>query len=133
MLDAHLDRVRAPVSMVTGWHDIFLPAQLAAQTADRAPLRALQAWIPDHLDEDLTVPALARRACMSERNFARAFRRETGLNVVMGTGWLSESYYPPEARIDRRSVDDLAAGMGTIGYEVLTHLGRRYHRVYKGG
>jgi alanine racemase len=33
----------------------------------------------------------------------------------------------------RVSVDDLAAGMGTIGYEVLTHLGRRYHRVYKGG
>jgi alanine racemase len=34
---------------------------------------------------------------------------------------------------DGVSLDDLAAGMGTIGYEVLTHLGRRYHRVYKGG
>ena len=34
---------------------------------------------------------------------------------------------------DRTSVDDLAAGMGTIGYEVLTDLGRRYHRLYKGG
>lgn len=53
-------------------------AQLSAQTADRAPLRELQAWIPDHLDDDLSVPALARRACMSDRNFARAFRRETG-------------------------------------------------------
>ena len=53
-------------------------AQLSAQTAERAPLRELQAWIPDHLDEDLSVPALARRACMSDRNFARAFRRETG-------------------------------------------------------
>jgi alanine racemase len=30
------------------------------------------------------------------------------------------------------SVDDLAAGMGTIGYEVLANLGRRYHRVYMG-
>jgi alanine racemase len=30
------------------------------------------------------------------------------------------------------SVDDLAAGMGTVGYEVLTNLGRRYHRIYKG-
>src|SRR5215212_1100735 len=28
-------------------------------------------------------------------------------------------------------VDDLAAASGTIGYEVLTHLGRRYQRVYK--
>ena len=42
-------------------------AQLAAQTADRAPLR-----------EDLSIPALTRRVCMSDRNFARAFRRETG-------------------------------------------------------
>jgi alanine racemase len=30
------------------------------------------------------------------------------------------------------SVDDLAAAMGTISYEVLTNLGRRYHRVYRG-
>ena len=34
-------------------------AQLAAQMAEREPLRELQAWIPDHLDEDLSVPALA--------------------------------------------------------------------------
>jgi alanine racemase len=33
---------------------------------------------------------------------------------------------------DGMSIDDLAAGMGTIGYEVLTNLGRRYHRVYCG-
>jgi len=30
------------------------------------------------------------------------------------------------------SVDELAAAMGTIAYEVLTSLGRRYHRVYLG-
>jgi alanine racemase len=29
------------------------------------------------------------------------------------------------------SIDDLAAGMGTISYEVLTSLGRRHHRVYR--
>jgi alanine racemase len=29
-------------------------------------------------------------------------------------------------------VDELAAACGTIGYEVLTNLGRRYHRVYRG-
>jgi alanine racemase len=33
---------------------------------------------------------------------------------------------------DGMSIDDLAAAMGTVGYEVLTNLGRRYHRVYKG-
>jgi alanine racemase len=30
------------------------------------------------------------------------------------------------------TVDEVAAGMGTIPYEVLTSLGRRYHRVYVG-
>jgi alanine racemase len=34
---------------------------------------------------------------------------------------------------DGMGIDDLAAAMGTIGYELLTNLGRRYHRVYKGG
>jgi alanine racemase len=30
-------------------------------------------------------------------------------------------------------VDAAAADAGTIGYEILTALGRRYHRVYRGG
>jgi alanine racemase len=29
--------------------------------------------------------------------------------------------------------DDVAAAAGTIGYEILTALGQRYHRVYRGG
>ena len=28
-------------------------------------------------------------------------------------------------------VDDLATAAGTIGYEVLTSLGSRYHRIYR--
>jgi transcriptional regulator GlxA family with amidase domain len=70
-------------------------AQLAAQAADRAPLRELQAWIPDHLDADLTVPALARRAGMSDRNFARAFRRETGM---------TPGAYVEAARVERARI-----------------------------
>jgi alanine racemase len=31
------------------------------------------------------------------------------------------------------TIDELAHHYGTIGYEVLTSLGRRYARVYKGG
>ena len=30
-----------------------------------------------------------------------------------------------------RTVDDLAGEAGTIGYEILTSLGRRYHRVWR--
>jgi len=57
-------------------------AQLAVQTADREPLRELQAWIADHLDADLSVAALASQVAMSERNFARVFTREVGLTAA---------------------------------------------------
>ena len=49
------------------------------QPAEREPLRDLQSWIADNLSADLSVPALAERAFMSPRNFARAFRREVGM------------------------------------------------------
>ncbi|HKY66367.1 MAG TPA: GlxA family transcriptional regulator [Acidimicrobiales bacterium] len=51
---------------------------LAARPTDREPLRAVLAHIADHLDDDLSVPALARRAAMSPRTFARTFRAELG-------------------------------------------------------
>jgi transcriptional regulator GlxA family with amidase domain len=54
-------------------------AQLAAQQSEREPLRDLQVWIADNLDADLSVPALAARAHMSERHFARAFRAGVGM------------------------------------------------------
>ena len=54
-------------------------AGLQAQAAARAPLRELQAWMTDNLAADLSVAALAGRAHMSERHFARAFKDETGM------------------------------------------------------
>ncbi|MEE1754087.1 GlxA family transcriptional regulator [Streptomyces sp. SP18CS02] len=52
--------------------------QLAAQTARREPLRELQQFITEHPGEDLSVEALAARARLSPRHFARAFQAETG-------------------------------------------------------
>ncbi|MDO0938241.1 GlxA family transcriptional regulator [Streptomyces sp. DG2A-72] len=54
-------------------------AQLAAQTAQREPLREVQQWITEHPDADLTVESLAARARLSPRHFARAFQAETGM------------------------------------------------------
>jgi transcriptional regulator GlxA family with amidase domain len=51
---------------------------LRLQATDHEPVRDLQGWMSEHLDADLTVPALAERLHMSPRNFARVFRRETG-------------------------------------------------------
>ncbi len=53
--------------------------QLSTQQADREPIRDLQRWIGDHLGADLSIEALARRAAMSPRNFARVFAREVGM------------------------------------------------------
>ena len=53
-------------------------AQLAVPRAERRPLRDALAHIADHLDADLSVPALARHAAMSPRTFARVFRAEVG-------------------------------------------------------
>ncbi|MER6995516.1 GlxA family transcriptional regulator [Streptomyces sp. NPDC000410] len=53
-------------------------AQLAAQTAQREPLREVQRFITEHPDGDLSVESLASHARLSPRQFARAFRSETG-------------------------------------------------------
>jgi len=54
-------------------------AQLQVQLAGREPIRDLQAYILEHPEADLSVPALARRLAMSPRNFARVFTREVGI------------------------------------------------------
>ncbi len=54
-------------------------AQLANQLAQRQPLRAVQQWIAEHPDADLSVPALAERASLSPRHFARAFTAEVSM------------------------------------------------------
>jgi transcriptional regulator GlxA family with amidase domain len=54
-------------------------AQLAAQVAQRDPLREVQRWITEHPDADLSVETLAQRAHLSPRQFARAFAAEVGV------------------------------------------------------
>lgn len=51
---------------------------LSIPAGSREDLRELRRWIGEHLDADLSVPALALRMSMSERHFARVFRAETG-------------------------------------------------------
>lgn len=53
-------------------------AQLAGQFAATDAIRDVQGYALEHPDADLSVPALASRAAMSERHFARVFTREVG-------------------------------------------------------
>jgi phosphotriesterase-related protein len=52
---------------------------------------------------DLTLPGVGR-----DPEWLAGLSHATGLHVVMGCGWYRDAYYPAEALIDRRSVDDLA-------------------------
>ena len=100
-------------------------AQLSAQVAEREPLRELQAWIADHLDADLSVPALAERACMSPRNFARAFRKEVGMTPAV---------YVEAARIEaaRIALDGSQEPIESVarrcGFGTVETMRRAFHR-----
>ncbi|MDX3855557.1 GlxA family transcriptional regulator [Streptomyces sp. AK02-01A] len=81
--------------------------QLAAQTAEREPLREVQSWISEHPGGDLSVESLAGRARLSPRHFARAFRSETGV---------TPGRYVERVRLEhaRRLLDDSADGIEEI-------------------
>ncbi|HEY1189342.1 MAG TPA: DJ-1/PfpI family protein, partial [Gemmata sp.] len=51
---------------------------LESQGAERDALRDLLAWAIGHLDQDLSVEAMANKAHMSPRNFSRVFALEMG-------------------------------------------------------
>ncbi len=52
---------------------------------------------------DLTLPGIGR-----DPDWLVSISQQSGLNVVMGSGWYRTAYYPVEALIDRRSTDALA-------------------------
>ncbi|MDX3638904.1 GlxA family transcriptional regulator [Streptomyces sp. MB09-02B] len=82
-------------------------AQLAAQTAQREPLREVQRWINEHPGDDLSVEHLAARARLSPRHFARAFRTETGT---------TPGRYVDRVRLEhaRRLLEDTSDGVEEI-------------------
>lgn len=82
-------------------------SHLAAQASEETPLGDLQDWILDNLDRDLSVDALAERAVMSPRTFARAFARECGTTPAK---------FVERARLDaaRRALEDSADPLTVI-------------------
>ncbi|MGA9874975.1 MAG: helix-turn-helix domain-containing protein [Solirubrobacteraceae bacterium] len=82
-------------------------ATLAAQEPTREPLREVRRHIVENLNTDLSVEALAERAHMSPRHFARSFRAETGVTPAR----FVESLRLESAR---RALEDTAQPIATI-------------------
>jgi transcriptional regulator GlxA family with amidase domain len=98
---------------------------LKLQAAERQPLRELQAWMQDHLEEDLSVETLAERAGMSPRNFARVFKQETKLTPAK---------YVEKIRLEaaRRRLEEATATIEQVaaetGFGTLESLRRSFQR-----
>lgn len=101
---------------------------LREQTTEHRPLRDLQIWMLDHLADDLSVPVLAARAAMSERNFQRVFTREVGQ---------PPKHYVEEIRIEavrrklERSTQSMAEIAGACGFGSADVMGRSFARRLK--
>jgi transcriptional regulator GlxA family with amidase domain len=88
-------------------------ATLAAQQPAREPLREVQRSVVEQVAGEHTVEAMAARAQMSARHFARAFRAETGVTPAR---------YVERVRLEaaRRQLEDgnepIAAIAATCGF-----------------
>ncbi len=87
-------------------------AWLRAQDAERGPIEELSTWIVENPARDLSVAALARRAGMSPRHFARVFAASSGSTPAR---------FVERARVESarrlledsgRSIDQVAEGSG---------------------
>jgi transcriptional regulator GlxA family with amidase domain len=118
---------------VAGWLVVFarrpggqaqFSAQLLAQAARTPAIATLQQWLPEHLDEDLTVEALARRAAMSPRTFARAFRAETGTTPAA---------YVESIRVEaaRRLLETTDLTVGAVAAAVGLRHAETLHRAFR--
>ncbi|MGP3955214.1 GlxA family transcriptional regulator [Nonomuraea sp. 3N208] len=96
------------------------------------PLRELQAYIDAHPEADLSVPALARRAGMSERHFSRVFTQQTGLSP----GRYVERSRADAARrlleVTDHPLDTVARESGLGTPETLYRVFRRHWRISPG-
>jgi transcriptional regulator GlxA family with amidase domain len=117
-----------------GWLVVFVQrpggqsqfsAQLRAQRATTSSIAELQAWLGDHLDENLGVEALADRVGMSPRTFARVFRRETGTTPA---AFVEELRVETARRLLETTDLTVAAVAGRVGMKHAETLHRAFHR-----
>ena len=104
-------------------------AVLLAQATEHETVRELQAWAQAHVAADLGVAALAKRAAMSPRNFARVFAREVGETPAR---WVERTRVEAARRLLEETVagaEEVAARCGFASAETLRRAFQRRVRV----
>jgi transcriptional regulator GlxA family with amidase domain len=99
-------------------------AQLSTQPPTTPSIAEVQRWLSDHLDDDLTVDALAARAAMSPRNFARCFRNQTGTTPAA---------YVEQVRVEaaRRLLQTTDLTVAAIARQVGVRRAETLHRAFR--
>ena len=99
--------------------------QLTAQRPTREPIRDLLAHIAEHPEADLSVPALAARVGLSERQFLRVFPAETGHSPA---GYVEAVRVEAACRLLETTDDALDRIARICGFGTLRTLQRSFHR-----
>ena len=96
-----------------------LSVSLTSQASEMKSIQELQAWIPEHIQQRLSVHVLAEQSSMSVRNFERVFTREVGK---------TPSHYVMHVRVETarrqlertdRGLKQIAIATGFGGVEVM--------------
>ncbi|MEV0732126.1 CocE/NonD family hydrolase [Polymorphospora sp. NPDC050346] len=103
VFDARITEVTAPVGMITGWHDIFLPAQLAdyarLRAAGRRPYLTVGPWT--HGSPGLLAASVREGVAWLRAHLAGdAVGLRTApvrVHVGGGAGWRELPWWPPPA------------------------------------
>jgi transcriptional regulator GlxA family with amidase domain len=119
---------------VAGWLVVFVrrpggqaqfSAQLQSQPARTPAVVELQRWLPDNLAGDLSVTALAQRAGMSARHFARVFRDEVSRTPA---SFVEELRVESARRLLETTDLTVAAVAAAVGLRQAETLHRAFHR-----
>jgi transcriptional regulator GlxA family with amidase domain len=100
-------------------------AELKLQATPHRPIRKLQEYVLENLAADLSVEALAARAAMSARNFARVFQRETQMTPARFVEQARLQKARELLELTARSLDAVAAACGYRSADVLTRAMQR--------
>jgi transcriptional regulator GlxA family with amidase domain len=107
-------------------------AALSLQASDRQPFRDLEAWVLEHLRNNLSVDALATRVGMSPRNFARVFRAEMNMTPAKFVESLRVDAARRRLQESNASLESVATTCGFRNCDAMRSTFKRVFRVAPG-